>query len=167
MRPGFAADLLRYGAAADADANPRRWVKLCRIAHESVFEALPRLYGHSKCLDRSIECVAWRVQCCFSRTPESQLDQGRIAELYARAIRSLAAALVPGKVDSTVWYTTLLLVLFEVGLAETQLAIISKRLRCLTLPAIAPGSCTRGVHLTCWKHLAPRRSLLEMKRPCS
>lgn len=114
MQPDTTANLLRYAAITDANSNPRKWVKICRLAQDSVLQLIPQLYGRSKCLDDSIDCVVTRVRQCFLSGTEGQAGQIDLSRIYGRAVRSLSATLTDTAVDWTVWYASLLLALFEV-----------------------------------------------------
>ena len=114
-QPDLTASLLRRAAVADVNANPRRWVKICRLAQESVLQVLPQRYGYSRCLDDAIDSVTGRIQQYLGQDAENQLNHTRVKRAYGRALRSLQTALASSNsVDWTVWYATLLLALFEV-----------------------------------------------------
>lgn len=118
LQPDLTGIILRYAAANNADADPRRWIKVCRLANDSLIHTLPRIYGYSKCLDDGIHCVITRVRWSFLQQTEGQpVESGelQIARAYDRAIRSLADSISSGAVDWTGWYATLLMALFEVS----------------------------------------------------
>lgn len=113
MLPGLSAKLLARTASTDAHNNDIRWVKACRLGQESVLGPLPQRYGYRRCLDDAIDCVAGRMRLTLSPN-DDRLAQLQIDRLYGRALRSLNVALSLGYVDWTVWYATVLLLLFEV-----------------------------------------------------
>jgi hypothetical protein len=114
VQPGLSTHLLRRAAAAErVSSDPKRWVKTLSLMQDSVLHVLPRSYGHSLCLDNAIECVAQRIWLCF--TDETKESGAMIEYKYGRALRSLNTALTSTDgLDSTVWYATSMLALFEV-----------------------------------------------------
>ncbi|KAI1629232.1 hypothetical protein EDD37DRAFT_644991 [Exophiala viscosa] len=113
MLPGLTAKILTHVVSADVHNNQLRWVKACRLGQESILGLLPRRYGHSKCLDDAINCVAGRI-CLSLVESNDRLARWQIDRLYGRALRSLNAALSSDSVDWTAWYATMLLLLFEI-----------------------------------------------------
>jgi len=113
MLPGLTAKLLARVVSTDVHNNQLRWAKVCRLGHESILGLLPQRYGHSRCLDDAIACVAGRVRLSLVEG-DHRHAQWQIDRLYGRALRSLNAALSSDCVDWTAWYATMLLLLFEV-----------------------------------------------------
>ncbi|KAF2469835.1 uncharacterized protein BDR25DRAFT_343509 [Lindgomyces ingoldianus] len=102
LQPDLTANLLCHAAASDAAINPRRWIKICRLANDSILHTLPQIYGYSKCLDNSIDCVVMRVRCSLQQGAEVQLRESeelRITQMYGRAIRSLSNAITSPEVN--------------------------------------------------------------------
>jgi hypothetical protein len=126
MQPGLSQKLLVDASGAPLNSDPRRWVKICRLT--SILQFLPPMIGHSKCLDCAIDCLAERVRQCCVTSPDLELAQGQLEMRYGRALQLLQTSLNrPQSIDWTVWYTTLLLALFEVGyppLAFSDIAIL-------------------------------------------
>ncbi|KAK5035413.1 hypothetical protein LTS07_002851 [Exophiala sideris] len=98
MLPGLTAKLLARVVSTDVHNNQLRWAKR---------------YGHSRCLDDAIACVAGRVRLSLVEG-DHRHAQWQIDRLYGRALRSLNAALSSDCVDWTAWYATMLLLLFEI-----------------------------------------------------
>ncbi len=115
MLPDLTTRLLDYATGQDVLTNPLRWVKAFRLSRQSVLRFLPLCYGHSKCLDDAINCVAARLQLCLAGNGQGHTSQLQVARLYGRALRSLNAALTSSdRIDWTMWYATLTLLLSEV-----------------------------------------------------
>ncbi len=115
MQPGLSQKLLVDASSVDVNSDPKRWVKICRLT--SILQFLPHMIGHSKCLDYAIDCLAERVRQCYIDIPDVALAQNQLEKRYGRALQSLQNALDSAEsIDWTVWYTTLLLALFEVCL---------------------------------------------------
>lgn len=113
MQPGLSQRLLDEAAIAGENASPRRWVKICRLT--AMLHFLPQMIGQRRCLDHAIECLAERARQYYAPPTDRQLGQLQLERKYGRALQSLQNALTSTpKVDWTVWYTTLLLALFEV-----------------------------------------------------
>jgi hypothetical protein len=113
MQPGLSQKLLADASGVDVNSDPKRWVKICRLT--SVLQFLPHMIGHSKCLDCAIDCLAERVRQCCIQVPDMALAQTQLERRYGRALQVLQNALdSSASIDWTVWYTTLLLALFEV-----------------------------------------------------
>jgi hypothetical protein len=64
---------------------------LLRKMQNSFFSYLPQRYGHSDCLDASIECALARVRQIL--TPKSDNWDGIVMKLYIKALRDLRTAL--------------------------------------------------------------------------
>jgi hypothetical protein len=117
MQPGLSQKLLVDASGLEANSDPRRWVKICRLT--SILKFLPLMIGRSKCLDCAIDCLAERVRQCCVTSPDIGLAQTQLEKRYGRALQCLQSALNSApSIDWTVWYTTLLLALFEVGQAQ-------------------------------------------------
>ncbi|OAL30887.1 hypothetical protein AYO20_08580 [Fonsecaea nubica] len=115
MQPGLSQKLLLDASSVGVNSDPRRWVKICRLT--TILQFLPQMIGHSKCLDYAIDCLAGRVrQCCVQSRDRDQLVLTQLERRYGRALQCLQNALNSSRsIDWTVWYTTLLLTLFEGG----------------------------------------------------
>jgi hypothetical protein len=113
FHPGLAATLRYRAAEAEHEFDPRRWTKLCRLAEDSVLQKLPSLYGHSTCLDRSIDCVAARIHDGLKLNTAEHKSEAHIASIYGQAIHSLSNAFSLSEVDWCSWYATWLLTFFE------------------------------------------------------
>ncbi|KAJ9605790.1 hypothetical protein H2200_009639 [Cladophialophora chaetospira] len=112
MQPGLSQKLLMDASSVDVNSDPKRWVKICRLT--SILQFLPHMIGHSKCLDYAIDCLAERVRQCCIQIPDVALAQTQLEKRYGRALQCLQNALDSAQsIDWTVWYTTLLLALFE------------------------------------------------------
>ncbi|OAG38114.1 hypothetical protein AYO21_07704 [Fonsecaea monophora] len=113
MQPGLSQKLLLDASSVGVNSDPRRWVKICRLT--TILQFLPQMIGHSKCLDYAIDCLAERVrQCCVQSRVRDQLVLTQLERRYGRALQCLQNALNSSRsIDWTVWYTTLLLTLFE------------------------------------------------------
>ncbi|OAL18002.1 hypothetical protein AYO22_11158 [Fonsecaea multimorphosa] len=112
MQPGLSQKLLLEASSVGVNADPRRWVKICRLT--TILQFLPQMIGHSKCLDYAIDCLAQRVRQCCVQNPDRELTLTQLERRYGRALQSLQNALNSSRnIDWTVWYTTLLLTLFE------------------------------------------------------
>lgn len=117
LQPSLTADIIRHAAANNADADPRRWIKVCRLANDSLIHLLPQVYGYDKCLDDCIDGVVTRFRWSFlqrSGGSSTAAKEIQLALAYDRAIRSLGQTISSGVVDWTGWYATLLMALFEV-----------------------------------------------------
>ncbi|KAK5204696.1 hypothetical protein LTR41_009552 [Exophiala xenobiotica] len=117
MLPDLTTRLLDYATGQDVLTNPLRWVKAFRLSRQSSLRFLPLCYGHSKCLDDAIDCAAGRLQLCLAGNGQghTSTSQLQVARLYGRALRSLNVALTSSdRVDWTMWYATLTLLLSEV-----------------------------------------------------
>ena len=114
MQPGLSQKLLVDAAGLDVNSDPRRWVKICRLT--SVLQFLPQMIGQNGCLDCAIDCLAERVRQTCVVSQDRRLERVQLDQRYGRALRLLQSALdSTAKIDWTLWYTTLLLALFEVG----------------------------------------------------
>lgn len=112
-QPGLSQKLLTDASSVGVNSDPRRWTKICRLS--SVLHFLPRMIGHSKCLDYAIDCLAERVRQSCLTSPDTTLARTQLEKRYGRSLQCLQTALdASDRIDWTVWYTTLLLALFEV-----------------------------------------------------
>ncbi|KIW30844.1 uncharacterized protein PV07_02537 [Cladophialophora immunda] len=112
MQPGLSQKLLLDASSVGVNSDPRRWVKICRLT--TILQFLPRMIGHSKCLDYAIDCLAERVRQCCVQSPDREQALTQLERRYGRALQCLQNALNSARdIDWTVWYTTLLLTLFE------------------------------------------------------
>ncbi|EXJ66609.1 uncharacterized protein A1O5_10280 [Cladophialophora psammophila CBS 110553] len=112
MQPGLSQKLLLDASSVGINSDPRRWVKICRLT--TILQFLPRMIGHSQCLDYAIDCLAERVRQCCVQSLDRELALTQLEKRYGRALQCLQNALNSSRsIDWTVWYTTLLLTLFE------------------------------------------------------
>ncbi|KIW88377.1 uncharacterized protein Z519_10946 [Cladophialophora bantiana CBS 173.52] len=112
MQPGLSQKLLLDASSVGVNSDPRRWVKICRLT--AILQFLPRMIGHSQCLDYAIDCLAERVRQCCIQSLDRELALTQLEKRYGRALQCLQNALNSSRsIDWTVWYTTLLLTLFE------------------------------------------------------
>ncbi|KAL9032986.1 MAG: hypothetical protein Q9180_006191 [Flavoplaca navasiana] len=70
--------------------KPVRLLEILRARKSSYYDYLPSRFGHTKCLDDAVQCVAARVRQWLDKPA----GPNRLAlELYSKAVRSLQAAL--------------------------------------------------------------------------
>jgi hypothetical protein len=113
MQPGLSQSLLLSAARAKPNSEPRRWCKICRLS--STLQFLPLMLGHSKALDSAIGCLAEKVRQFFIDVGDLSSAKLRLERGYGDALRALQNTIsARNGVDWTVWYTTLILALFEV-----------------------------------------------------
>lgn len=117
IQPDLADNILRHVAASESSSDPRRWLKVYRLAHDAILRSLPQLYGHSKCLDDAIDCIATLAHHSIFASTRTESGELQVAHSYGRAIRSLSDIITSGPVDWTAWCATLLMALFEVRVA--------------------------------------------------
>lgn len=115
LQPDFIQSLLHHAAVKSCDADPRRWVKVCRLANDSLMRLLPQVYGYDQCLDTCIDCLLLQFRQAFMPEAGDSSDTGelQLARAYNRAIQGLANS-VYRTVEWTGWFATLLMALFEV-----------------------------------------------------
>ncbi|OAP64151.1 hypothetical protein AYL99_00123 [Fonsecaea erecta] len=112
MQPGLDQKLLLEASSMGVNSDPRRWVKICRLS--TILQFLPQMIGHTRCLDYAIDCLTERVRQCCVQSPDREMALTQLERRYGRALQCLQNTLNSSRnIDWTVWYTTLLLTLFE------------------------------------------------------
>ena len=168
MQPDLISRLLSNTAPAEVVTNPKRWLKICRLAQQSVVQVLPQRYGHSGCLDDAIDLVSRRVRLCFVLDEDRNLAQRQVERAYLRSLRSLQVAL--GSKDSVswdVWYATLLLCLFEVWKSCTFVLLLLNHRSCSNTMICATISAMHEAGSMFYTHLGLQISLQRQRRICS
>jgi hypothetical protein len=146
--PNLTVELLHQAVKADVNSDPRRWLKICRMSRQALLPSLPQMYGHSKCLDDAIACVSLRIQQMFRDEMRDSGSRARTDGLYSRAICSLASALDAPCVKVMIWYSTLLLALFELLDHSTERAwIMHSRGAFDVLCALGPENITTSAEM--------------------